>query len=370
MQTLTKITTQAIKITAMLAITAALPLQALAAKPLPENPQIYGVFRYEEYDEALTERLSGRILLQVEEHGEAWYINQDEGVRYYMKDGEVAYQMMREFGLGITNQDLAKIPDMTSYWEETSEQTKDTSQYSSTCNTNELAGRLAGRILLQTEEHGEAYYVDPVSCNKTYMKDGDAAYTIMRYLGLGITNKDIRKIPTIWDTPKIQIKNDHVLGDLNTAKIVMIEYADIECPFCSRHFTTLKEITTEHEGEVAWIFRHFPLTQIHNEAIPAAIASECAAEQDKFWEMTEALSVNYNNLNIARFDQTARDINLDMDKFTSCMKDNDYEEEMARQLQIAAKAGVAGTPTTFINQERVSGAQPKDIIEDIIKEQL
>ncbi len=138
------------------------------------------------YDSALAERLHGRILLQVEEHGEAYYVRSTDSKRYYMKDGSVAYEMMRYFSLGITNADLATIPSVST--------TNEMNASSSACSTNSLANRLKGEILLQVEEHGEAWYVDPAKCRRIYMADGEEAYQIMRYLGLGITNADLEKI--------------------------------------------------------------------------------------------------------------------------------------------------------------------------------
>jgi hypothetical protein len=138
------------------------------------------------FNRSLADRLEGRILLQVEDHGEAWYLPTEDGRRFYMKDGAAAYEMMRSFGLGITNDDLDRIPSV--------ESTEDMNAAASLCGTDSFTDNLAGDILLQVEEHGEAWYVDPTKCLRIYMKDGSAAYTIMRYLGLGITNADLAKI--------------------------------------------------------------------------------------------------------------------------------------------------------------------------------
>lgn len=121
---------------------------------------------------SLTQRLRGHILLQVEENGEAWYVHPDEDTRYYMKDGPTAYEMMRKFGLGISNHDLSSLQS----------------------GNTEMNLRLRGRILLQVEEHGEAYYVHPTDGSINYMKDGNAAYEIMRSLSLGITNTDLARV--------------------------------------------------------------------------------------------------------------------------------------------------------------------------------
>ena len=116
-------------------------------------------------------KLVGKILLQVESHGEAWYVNPKNSKKYYMANGDEAYKVMRILGVGITNKDLEKI------------------------KTNKtFAKNSSGKIFLQVEANGEAYYID-FNGIAHYLKNGSAAYTIMRELGLGITNNDLSKIP-------------------------------------------------------------------------------------------------------------------------------------------------------------------------------
>jgi len=123
-----------------------------------------------EVDVALTKRLKGYILLQVEQHGEAWYVNPKTGKRHYMANGNEAYNIMRNLGVGITNKDLEKIKADKSF-----------------------AKKNSGKIFLQVEARGEAFYID-FEDNAHYLKDGTEAYRIMRELGLGVTNSDIKKI--------------------------------------------------------------------------------------------------------------------------------------------------------------------------------
>ena len=132
------------------------------------------------------ERLAGYILLQVENHGEAWYLDASTMNRYYLKNGAAAYEVMRLLGLGITNEDLELIPTVIDKDEVLT--------VSDVCTQYPLANQVRGRILLQVEEKGEAWYVHPDNCYRIYIKDGDSAYEIMRYLSLGISNADLENL--------------------------------------------------------------------------------------------------------------------------------------------------------------------------------
>lgn len=130
-------------------------------------------------DPALIKRLSGRILIQVERNGEAWYLNPADGRRYFMGRPTDAFAMMRGFGLGISDTDLTKLPRWG--YDETGDEA--------------LVSRLLGRIVLQVEKNGEAWYIYPPSRRRNYMGRPTDAFALMRLLGLGISNTDLRKIP-------------------------------------------------------------------------------------------------------------------------------------------------------------------------------
>lgn len=105
-----------------------------------------------------------------------------------MSNGDAAYKIMRSQGLGISNANIKSIPSVSTPQEMRSVQSK--------CSQNSLANKLRGRIVLQVESRGEAWYIDPSKCHSIYLKDGDAAYQVMRYLGIGIKNTDLDKIAT------------------------------------------------------------------------------------------------------------------------------------------------------------------------------
>ena len=126
----------------------------------------------------LIDRLKGYIMLAVDYHGEAWYVDPITEMRYYLKDGPTAYEFLRSFGLGITNADLENIP------------TEDDAY-----GGGAAAQALSGRILLQVEEHGEAWYINPADLKRYYLADGDEAYRIMRELSWGTILSSISGIP-------------------------------------------------------------------------------------------------------------------------------------------------------------------------------
>jgi hypothetical protein len=132
-------------------------------------------------DSSLVNRVRGKILLQVEERGEAWYVDPKTGKRFYLKNGAAAYSALRKFGIGITTNDLSRLPmgspDQPS---------------AAPAVTPAFCRRTEGNIYLQVEARGEAWYIH--HCKRYYLKDGNAAYRIMKKFSLGITNADLAKI--------------------------------------------------------------------------------------------------------------------------------------------------------------------------------
>lgn len=160
------------------------PEVELKTTSLPER----GVYVPLKKDPSLIEKLKGHILLQVEERGEAWFLNAADSKRYYLRDGSAAYDLMRAKGVGIANTDLNKIVPVSN--------AQEMQTTSSACSSGGLGNRFKGQILLQVQERGEAWYIDPRKCKRVYLQNGEAAYQIMRLLGLGIKNVDLEKIPS------------------------------------------------------------------------------------------------------------------------------------------------------------------------------
>lgn len=158
----------------------------------------------------------------------------------------------------------------------------------------------------------------------------------------------------------LKISNDdHSRGDKN-AKVVLLEWSDFQCPFCSRYEETNKRLRAEYGDKIRFVYRHFPLDSIHPQARIAAEASECAAEQGKFWEYHDQLFPNQASLaaGATYLKQLAGQLKLDQKKFDSCLDGGKYRAKVDAQYQAGIAAGVQGTPGSFLNGQALGGAVP------------
>ena len=165
------------------------------------------------------------------------------------------------------------------------------------------------------------------------------------------------------------------------AKVVIVNYDDFQCPFCSRmHQTLFPSILKTYGEQVKIIYKDFPLTAIHPWAMHAAVDANCLAAQnnDSFWEFADYAHTNQKELNadtskpevaFAKLDQVTSDIGkkhgLDSEKLSACLKQQSETAVRASMLE-ADKLGVESTPTLFINGEKVAGAFPEDELRPII----
>lgn len=153
-------------------------------------------------------------------------------------------------------------------------------------------------------------------------------------------------------------------------KIVIEEFSDFECPFCGRAFPTVEQVLHEYGDQVEFVYKHFPLTSIHPRAQKASEASECARDQGMFKEYHDKLFENQRALEISNLKQYAADLGLDTDKFNSCLDDGEKASIVNNDLQEGRQKGVSGTPTFFINGQKLVGAQPYSVFKAAIDQQL
>ncbi len=152
---------------------------------------------------------------------------------------------------------------------------------------------------------------------------------------------------------------DHIIGKLD-APVELIIYSDFDCPFCADYAKTVKRVIDEFGDKIVVAYRHFPLTAIHDNALAAAIASECAAEQGKFWEMHDKLfsGNEAGRMSAAQFKNNAKELNLNQVKFNKCLDTEKYKDEVMSQMLEGRNAGVTGTPGSFLNGQPLPGAYP------------
>ena len=164
---------------------------------------------------------------------------------------------------------------------------------------------------------------------------------------------------------------DYILGNPN-AKVIVIEYSDLECPYCKTFNTTMNQIIQYYgsSGNVAWVYRHFPLASIHSKAPKEAEAAECAGKQGgnaaffKFVDGVYEVTPGSNGLDLAQLPVIAKSIGLDVAAFNQCLNSGEFSKKVADSYTEAIALGAQGTPYTVImvgeDSVVLSGAQPYD----------
>ncbi|TAL50571.1 DsbA family protein [Patescibacteria group bacterium] len=159
--------------------------------------------------------------------------------------------------------------------------------------------------------------------------------------------------------------DDPSLGS-SSAPVTIVEFADFGCPYSRESSFVIRELALAYPQDVRFVYRDFPLTDIHPLAQKSAEAGECAQDQGKFWEYHDKLYQNQSSLSEDRLVEFAQELNLNVYQFESCLTSGRYADEVLEDYQAGVEAGVRGTPTFFINGNRVAGAIPKNILDALI----
>lgn len=172
------------------------------------------------------------------------------------------------------------------------------------------------------------------------------------------------------DLPRIEIgvDDDPMLGAPD-APVTIVQFAEFQCPYCGKAGEAVDRVLEEYEGKVRMVYRDFPLS-FHPRAVPAAVAANCAGEQDKYWEMHALLMGNQRALEEADLVAHAQTLSLDMDRWNTCRQDPAQEQEVMADMEAGAAVGVTGTPAFFINGIMLSGALPFEQFKEIIDREL
>lgn len=173
-------------------------------------------------------------------------------------------------------------------------------------------------------------------------------------------------------------EKDNIRGSLD-AEVYLIEYSDLECPFCASFHPTAKQALSEYGDKVAWIYRHFPLDTLHPRARPAANAAECVSSlggNDAFWNFIDGIFADQTaTLPDAGLRAAAISAGVNGDSFSSCYSALKFKDEVEADYQSGSTAGVNGTPGNFIMNKKgevwiIPGAVPFESLKATIDEAL
>lgn len=202
-----------------------------------------------------------------------------------------------------------------------------------------------------------------------------ALFSGMFYAGtiLGKVGVDENGVLVEGDTLNISInENDHIRGERD-AKVSIIEYSDLECPYCKTFHSTAQLAVKQYPGDVNWVFRHFPLSS-HAGAFNKAVASECAADQSgnsAFWLFVDSV-FDADALAVTELPVFAEGLGMDKAEFEACMESGKFSDKVASMYQSAIDAGITGTPGIVIlhnetgKTQLVKGALPLPELKQVL----
>lgn len=172
-------------------------------------------------------------------------------------------------------------------------------------------------------------------------------------------------------------EKDHIRGNPN-APIMIVEYSDFDCPFCKNFHQTMQQVMENYgpDGKVAWVYRQFPLQQLHPNAPKVASASECVASlggNDAFWKFADLIIGDRGTnepTNVTKLPEYAAQVGVDKAKFSACVDAGTYNDKITKDVEKAIKAGAQGTPYSIIivgdQQAVINGAQPYANVKQMI----
>jgi len=185
------------------------------------------------------------------------------------------------------------------------------------------------------------------------------------------TLRKAASVKVMLEPPRVKLES--VAGPAKgpeSAPITIVEYADFQCPYCTRALDSLKQVEQKYAGKVRIVFRDFPLAQIHPFAAKAAEAGACANDQGKFWPMHDKLFANQTKLALTDLKQHATDLGLDAEAFGTCLDSGKHTAEIKKSVEEGQRYGLSGTPSFFINGRLIVGAQPYEGFAQVIDEEL
>lgn len=177
-------------------------------------------------------------------------------------------------------------------------------------------------------------------------------------------------VPDSADIPRLSrpVSNtrDHIVGPPDAA-VTLVEYGDFECPYCRQANFVLGALLQRHPQDLRFVFRHFPLSQIHPHAQRAAEAAEAAGAQGQFWEMHELIYENQDALSDADLAEYATQLGLDLPRFVRDLASGAFRDSVRDDFLSGVASGVNGTPSFFINELRYDGPWDLESLDSVVR---
>ncbi|MGZ4832082.1 MAG: DsbA family protein [Terriglobales bacterium] len=164
-------------------------------------------------------------------------------------------------------------------------------------------------------------------------------------------------------------QNDHILGR-DDAAVTFLEYGDYECPHCGRAHPIVKAVKKHFGNQLRYVYRHFPLIQIHPNAEPAAESAEFAGRHDRFWEMHDYIFQNQDGLGLPLLGELAEELGLSSVELLQALQSRTYAPIVREHFMGGVRSGVNGTPTFFINGQRYEGPYEFEYLVEAIDEEI
>lgn len=171
--------------------------------------------------------------------------------------------------------------------------------------------------------------------------------------------------PVLDEAVPIPIDGAPVKGPAN-AKITLVEFSDFQCPYCAAAVHHIDEVMAKHPVDVRLVFKQFPL-DIHSQAALAAEAALAAHAQGKFWPMHDKLYANFRSISQEKIDQIAKEIGLDLVRFTRDLKSGKFKPVVEKEVAEGEQAGVSGTPTLFVDGKHYNGPVETQALEEVLQ---
>ncbi|OHA63384.1 MAG: hypothetical protein A2842_01485 [Candidatus Wildermuthbacteria bacterium RIFCSPHIGHO2_01_FULL_48_25] len=167
-------------------------------------------------------------------------------------------------------------------------------------------------------------------------------------------------------------EQDHIRGNPD-AEVTLVEFSDLQCPFCRSFHPTVQQALEEYGDTIRWVYKHFPLDNIHPEARPAAEAAECVWKQkgdEGFWAFADKVFEEQDRIGSTLYREVAESLGMDIAKYDTCVSQRTYEDKVEQDYQQGLRAGVTGTPGSYVNGIPVKGAVPYATLKAAIDQAL